>query len=73
VEPGIYARNSGSCRIAAANHEEEIVMIDERDGKELQRFTLGSPIRLARIVNNQQKVLMVLAADPVVHRLPLPD
>jgi hypothetical protein len=69
----VVATDAGSCRIAAANREEEIVMIDERDGKELQRLTLGSPIRLARIVNNQQKVLMVLAADQVVHRLPLPD
>jgi hypothetical protein len=69
----VVATDAGSNRIAAVNREEEIVMIDERDGKELQRFTLGSPIRLARIVNNQQKVLMVLTADQVVHRLPLPE
>jgi hypothetical protein len=69
----VVATDAGSNRIAAVNREEEIVMIDERDGKELQRFTLGSPVRLARIVNGEQKMLLVLTADQVVHRLPLPE
>jgi hypothetical protein len=69
----VVATDAGSHRIAAVNREEEIVMIDERDGKELQRFTLGSPVRLARIVTGEQKTLLVLSADQVVHRLPLPE
>jgi hypothetical protein len=58
--------------IAAENREEEILIVDERTGKELERFTLGSPVRAARIVNSSEKMLMVLTADQVVHRLPLP-
>jgi len=58
--------------IAAENREEEILIVDEHTGKELQRFTLGSPVRAARIVNGPEKTLLVLTADQVVHRLPLP-
>ncbi|HKD59421.1 MAG TPA: M48 family metalloprotease [Terracidiphilus sp.] len=58
--------------IAAQNREEEILIVDEHTGKELERFTLGSPVRAARIVNSAEKTLMVLTADQVVHRLPLP-
>ena len=58
--------------IAAENREEEILFVDEHSGKELQRFTLGSPVRAARIVGNTEKTLLVMTADQVVHRLPLP-
>jgi len=58
--------------IAAENREEEILIVDEHSGKELQRFTLGSPVRAARIVKGTDKTLFVLTADQVVHRLPLP-
>jgi hypothetical protein len=58
--------------IAAENREEEILIVDEHTGKELERFSLGSPVRAARIVNGKEKALMVLTADQVVHRLPLP-
>ena len=57
--------------IAAENREEEILIVDEHTGKELQRFTLGSPVRAARIVNGPEETLMVLTADQVVHRVPL--
>jgi hypothetical protein len=40
-------------------------------GKELQRFTLGSPARLAQIVTGKDKTLLVLTEDQVVHRVPL--
>jgi WD40 repeat protein len=57
--------------IAAANREQEILLVDERSGRELQRLTFGSPVRLARIVNGKDKTLVVLTADQVVHRVPL--
>lgn len=59
--------------IAAENREEEILIVDEHTGKELERFTLGSPVRAARIVKGADRTLMVLTADQVVHRLPLPS
>jgi hypothetical protein len=59
--------------IAAVNREDEILLVDERSGKELKRFTLGSPVRLARIVTGKEKLLLVLTADQVVHRLALPE
>ena len=67
------ATDAGLNLIAAVNRADEILLVDERDGKELQRFTLGSPVRLARIVTAGQKTLLVLTADQVVHRLPLPE
>ena len=67
------ATDAGLNLIAAVNRADEILLVDERDGKELQRFTLGSPVRLARIVTGGQKTLLVLTADQVVHRLPLPE
>jgi len=59
--------------IAAVNREDEIILVDEKTGKELQRFTLGSPVRLARIVTGNAQELLVLTADQVVHRFPLPQ
>jgi WD40 repeat protein len=59
--------------IAAVNREDEIILVDEKTGKELQRFTLGSPVRLARIVTGNVQELLVLTADQVVHRFPLPQ
>jgi len=67
------ATDAGLNLIAAVNRSEEILLVDERDGRELQRFTLGSPVRLARIVTGGKKTLLVLTADQVVHRLPLPE
>ena len=58
--------------VAVENREEEILFVDEHSGKELQRFTLGSPVRGARIVGDKEKVLLVVTADQVVHRVPLP-
>jgi len=53
------------------NREDEILLVDERTGKELKRFTLGSPVRLARIVTGKEMTLLILTADQMVHRLPL--
>jgi hypothetical protein len=57
--------------IAAINREDEILLVDERTGKEVKRFTLGSPARLARIVNEEPRTLLVLTADEVMHQIPL--
>jgi hypothetical protein len=65
------ATDSATGLIAAVNREDEILLVDERSGKEIERFTLGSPARLARIVSG--KKLLVLTADQVVHQLPLPE
>jgi len=67
------ATDSGAGVIAAVNREDEILLVDERTGKEIERFTLGSPARLARIVPGKEKKLLVLTADQVVHQLPLPQ
>ena len=67
------ATDSGAGLIAAVNREDEILLVDERTGKEIERFTLGSPARLARIVTGKEKKLQVLTADQVVHQLPLPQ
>jgi Peptidase family M48 len=68
------ATDSASGLIAAVNREDEILLVDERTGKEIERFTLGSPARLARIVDGvKAKKLLVLTADQVVHQLPLPQ
>ena len=67
------ATDSAAGLIAAVNREDEILLVDEHTGKEIERFTLGSPARLARIVNGKDKKLLVLTADQVVHQLPLPN
>jgi WD40 repeat protein len=59
--------------IAAVNREDELMLLDEGSGRELKRFSFASPVRLARFVAGKQKTLLVLTADQVVHRLPLPD
>jgi WD40 repeat protein len=58
--------------IAAVNREDEILLVDEKTGKEIERFTLGSPVRLARIISGGDPELLVLTADQIVHRIPLP-
>jgi hypothetical protein len=58
--------------VAGVNRENEILLVDEQTGKELKRFTLNSPIRLARIAGTKDKTLMVLTADQVVHRIAVP-
>ncbi len=63
------ATDAASGLIAAVNRDDEILLVDERTGRELNRFTVGAPVRLARIVDG--KTLLVLTADQVVHRLPL--
>jgi len=59
--------------VAATNREDEILLVDEHNGKELERFTLGSPVRLASIVPGKSGQVLVLTADQTVHRLPLPQ
>jgi WD40 repeat protein len=61
--------DAGSSIMAATNRDDEIILINEKTGSELGRFTLGQPVRLAKIVGG--KTLFVLTADQVVHRLPL--
>ncbi len=71
----LIAANANSGLIAATNREDEIILVDERTGKELQRFTLSSPIRLAQIVSaapGKDGAILILTADQIVHRLPLP-
>lgn len=65
------ATDSTSGLIAAVNREDEILIVDKNSGKEINRFTLGSPARLAKIVPGKQKTLLVLTDDQVVHRVPL--
>jgi WD40 repeat protein len=65
------ATDAASGLIAAANREDEILIVDERSGKELKRFTLGSPVRQAQIVPGNEATLLVLTEDQVVHRVPL--
>jgi hypothetical protein len=67
------ATDAGTGIIAAINRENEILLLNAHDGRELQRFTLGSPVRLARIVTGREKTLLILTADQIVHRLPLPQ
>jgi hypothetical protein len=64
------ATDAAAGLIAAGNREGEVILLDEHTGKELQRFMLGSAVRTARIVNGKE--LLVLTADQIVHRLPLP-
>jgi hypothetical protein len=65
------ATDAAAGLIAAVNREDEILLVDEQTGKELKRFTLGSPVLAARIVVGKEKALLVLTADQVVHRLPV--
>jgi hypothetical protein len=67
------ATDGGVGVIAAVNREDEILLVEECSGKELKRFTLGSPVRAARIIAGKEKMLMVLTADQVVHRIPLAE
>ncbi len=59
--------------IAAVNREDELIMAEEKSGKELERFSLGSPVRLARITTGSDAKLLVLTADEIVHQIPLPQ
>lgn len=69
----VVATDAATGLVAAVNREDEILLVEERSGKELKRFSLGSPVRAARIVTGKEKTLLVLTADQVVHRLPLPQ
>jgi WD40 repeat protein len=66
------ASDASAGLVAAVNREDEILLVDEGTGKELKRFTLGSPVLVARIVTSGERTLLVLTADQVVHRIPLP-
>lgn len=71
----VVATNSNSGFIVATNREDEIILVDEHSGKELQRFTFESPIRVAQIVpaaSGRDGSVLILTADQIVHRLPLP-
>jgi hypothetical protein len=73
----VIATDAKTGLIAATNREDEIIFVEERSGKELQRYTLGSPIRAAQIVAPvsapvKAGAVLILTADQVVHRLPLP-
>jgi hypothetical protein len=52
------ATDGSSGLVAAVNRENEILLVDERTGRELKRFALG-------------RTLLVLTADLVVHRIPV--
>ncbi len=66
------ASDANAGLVAAVNRDDEILLVDERTGKELEHFSLGSPVRMARFVSGKERQLFVLTADQVVHRLPLP-
>jgi hypothetical protein len=74
----VIATDAKTGLIAATNREDEMLLVDEHTGKELQRFTLGSPVRLARIIrgkdgpSSKDGTLLILTADQIVHRLSLP-
>lgn len=57
--------------VAALHREDEVVLINERSGMELRRFTLGSRVLMGQIVGTKDKSLLVLTADQTIHRLPL--
>jgi WD40 repeat protein len=57
--------------IAGVNRDNEVLLVNERTGKETKRFTLESPVRVASIVGSKQKTLLLLTADQIVHRIPL--
>jgi WD40 repeat protein len=69
------AADGPSGLIAATNREDEIILAKEQNGQEIARFNFGSPVRLARILAGRSPgsaSLLVLTADQVMHRLPLP-
>ena len=66
------AADAATGLVAATNREDEILLVDMQNGKEIKRFSLGSPVRAARILSSNEKLLLVLTADQVVHRLELP-
>jgi WD40 repeat protein len=67
------ATDSAIGMVAAVNRENEILLVDEENGRELKRYTFASPVRLARFASGKDSKLMVLTADQVLHRLPLPE
>jgi WD40 repeat protein len=65
--------DAGAGLIAAENRDDEVLLLNERTGAEIKRFTLGSRLLLARIVIAKQKELVVLTEDQVVHRFSLDE
>lgn len=68
----VVTSNAATGLAVAVNREDEILIVNLSTGKELKRFTLESPVRLAEIVSGKEKALLVLTANQVVHRFPLP-
>ena len=68
-----FATDAADNLIAAVNREDEIILIEESTGQELDRFAFGWPVRLAQFVPGKQAILLVLTADQVVHKIPLGD
>ena len=69
----VFASDAATGVAVSVTSDETMLLVDERTGKELKRFSLGSPVRAARIVTGKEKSLLVLTADQTVHRLPLPQ
>jgi hypothetical protein len=69
----VFASDAETGIAVSATSDDAMLLVDERTGKELKRFSLGSPVRAARIVTGKEKLLLVLTADQTVHRLPLPQ
>jgi hypothetical protein len=65
------AMDAASGVIVSVNRENEIRLVSGEDGSEMDRYSFASPVRTAQIVGDKVKVLAVLTADQVVHRLPL--
>lgn len=68
-----FASDAATGIAVSVTSDDSMLLVDERTGKELKRFSLGSPVRAARIVSGKEKSLLVLTADQTVHRLPLPQ
>ncbi|HEY9126090.1 MAG TPA: M48 family metalloprotease [Acidobacteriaceae bacterium] len=69
------ASNAATGLIAATNRDDEIILCKEQSGQEIARFTFGSPVRLARLLPENvpgSGSLLVLTADQVLHKLPIP-
>jgi hypothetical protein len=58
--------------IAATNREQEIILYDATNGKELKRATVANLPRAARFIP-EKKELLVLTANQSVYTIDLPD
>ena len=69
----VLSTNASTGLAVAINRDEELMLIDERTGKELRHMHLGSPVRTARILLTSQPQLLVLTADQKLHHIDLKD